>query len=221
MLCNIPVTPLQTVEAEPVGPVGPGLEATTKATERNEEGLAVGAVAETDKEAVVAEAVGAEAREAREAKAEEKEVTGEKAEESVVAEDLEEEKKEATEVVEEEGAEEGVEGGAKEAVPQTSASAGTAESNTQTVSKVSDRRKLQNSRQQAVKDAMMHAWRGYERYAMGHDELRPVHASLLSALTLACALAPTLVLVLTLTLALTRTVVFALAPKLALTLALL
>ena len=27
---------------------------------------------------------------------------------------------------------------------------------------------------QRVKDEMLHAWRGYEKYAWGHDELKPV-----------------------------------------------
>ena len=34
-----------------------------------------------------------------------------------------------------------------------------------------------NERQKAVRDAFLHAWRGYKKYAWGHDTLKPVSKS--------------------------------------------
>lgn len=33
------------------------------------------------------------------------------------------------------------------------------------------------NRQEAVRDAFRHAWKGYREYAWGHDELRPLSKS--------------------------------------------
>jgi mannosyl-oligosaccharide alpha-1,2-mannosidase len=34
--------------------------------------------------------------------------------------------------------------------------------------------KQQPERQNAIKDAFLHAWDGYKQYAFGHDELKPI-----------------------------------------------
>lgn len=36
---------------------------------------------------------------------------------------------------------------------------------------------LAADRQEAVRDAFRHAWKGYKEYAWGHDELRPLSKS--------------------------------------------
>jgi len=41
-------------------------------------------------------------------------------------------------------------------------------------SKKDPRSNIDTKRRDAIKEGMLHAWRGYEQYAWGHDELRPV-----------------------------------------------